>query len=365
MESEEEVLWDLAKNCIAKLEFASCVVYLLDGERKSLSQKATYTAKGPEYSTASPVKIKMNRGVIGSVLKTGVPELIHDTSKDSRYPLDNIARLSELCVPIADEGAIYGVIDCGHPKKNFFTENHLRLLSAVASLCAIKIKSLRAQLALQDKQQKLLEIRKEMMELKFNAFNSHQNPHFVFNAINAIQSFIVLGEKKPALEYLSIFSKLVRFYLKHLESNTVVLTDEVEMLNWYLRLQALRYSHRFEHSTSILAGNGSPKTNIPYLPVITLLENMIDYSIPHKTEKQYLEVIFHVLKKEVVLEVSFYSENKKPVQYREGYLHRMKEWQKQVQNLRRFQPFQIKMDPNFINTDTVGEKIKLRLPNIY
>ena len=245
-ESEEDILWDLAKNCIAKLGFVDCVIYLIDYENNLLVQKAAYGPKNPKDKTLyNPVQILVGKGISGHVAKTGIPEIVNDTSKDSRYIEDDDLRLSEICVPIAHENTVYGVIDCEHPNKGFFTNHHLRMLSAVASICAIKIKSVRANKALLHEQQRLFKIKEEMLELKLKALNSQMNPHFVFNALNAIQYFITSGKRKLALEYLSMFSKLVRYYLKHLEKDVVALKSEVEMLHWYLNLQKLRYDDKF------------------------------------------------------------------------------------------------------------------------
>ena len=45
-ETEEEVAWDLAKNCISKLGFVDAVIYLLN-EKGFLIQKAAYGPKNP------------------------------------------------------------------------------------------------------------------------------------------------------------------------------------------------------------------------------------------------------------------------------------------------------------------------------
>ena len=79
----------------------------------------------------------------------------------------------------------------------------------------------------------------EMVQLKLKAFRSQMNPHFIFNALNSIQYFITSENKKSAVIYLSVFSKLIRFYIKHIEKETVNLADELAMLNGYLRLQKL------------------------------------------------------------------------------------------------------------------------------
>ncbi len=68
-----------------------------------------------------------------------------DTRLDARYIVDGVRRLSEIAVPIAIEGKVLGVIDSEHPQANFFTAEHLTILSSIASICANKIVRARAE----------------------------------------------------------------------------------------------------------------------------------------------------------------------------------------------------------------------------
>jgi len=301
-ENEAEILRDLAKNCISKLGFVDCVIYLVDHENNLLVQKAAYGPKNPkDQALYKPIEISIGEGITGHVAKTGVAEIIENTSTDPRYIKDDEMRLSEICVPISDENTIYGVIDCEHPNEGFFNSHHLKMLTAIASICAIKMKSVRATKALLDEQDRLFKIKEEMLELKLKALNAQLNPHFVFNALNAIQGFITSGEKKLAMKYLSIFSKLLRFYLNNLERDVVSLTDEADMLHWYLKLQSLRYDYQFEYSISLEQGSKNGEAIIPCFPILTLLENIIESTVFDKKDKQHLEILFKISDTEILL----------------------------------------------------------------
>ncbi|HPI87542.1 MAG TPA: ATP-binding protein, partial [Bacteroidales bacterium] len=97
-----------------------------------------------ENRIISPIFIPVGKGIVGSVAETGKAEIIPDTSTDQRYIMDDALRYSEITVPIISEGKVIGVIDSEHPEKNFFSEKHLSILTAIASLCAIKIVHLEA-----------------------------------------------------------------------------------------------------------------------------------------------------------------------------------------------------------------------------
>lgn len=136
----EEILWDVAKNCISQLGFEDCVIYLLNEEAQKLEQKAAFGPKNPDaFEIANAITIPVGQGIVGTVARTGVPEVIADTSKDPRYIVDDRRRYSEIAVPIVYENVVIGVIDSEHAKKNFFTENHLRILQIIAALCSNKV----------------------------------------------------------------------------------------------------------------------------------------------------------------------------------------------------------------------------------
>ena len=137
----DDILWDIAVNCIENLGFVDCVIYLLDQERNILIQKAAHGPKNEgDEDIVAPIEIPPGKGIVGSVALTGKPELVGDVSNDERYILDDEQRFSELAVPIVSpEGEILGVIDSEHPDKGFFNEMHLKVLTVIASICAVKL----------------------------------------------------------------------------------------------------------------------------------------------------------------------------------------------------------------------------------
>ncbi|HEY8511302.1 MAG TPA: response regulator [Cyclobacteriaceae bacterium] len=175
----EEILWDVAKNCISQLEFTDCVIYLVNEEKNLLEQKAAYGPKNPEaFEIANVITIPIGKGIVGTVAETGVAEVVNDTSKDPRYIVDDERRFSEIAVPIIYENKVIGVIDSEHPQKNFFTETHLRILTIIAALCSNKIVKARAEEELVQATIARLEAEKirevDRLKLQFYAHLSHE-----------------------------------------------------------------------------------------------------------------------------------------------------------------------------------------------
>ena len=142
----EDILWDVAKNCISKLNFEDCVIYLIDEDRNVLVQKAAWGPKlAKDLTIHEPIEIPVGHGIVGSVAQTAKPESIGNTELDKRYIADDAKRLSELAVPLIINNKVIGVIDSEHSRKNFFTKRHLNILSTVAVLCATQIERAKAE----------------------------------------------------------------------------------------------------------------------------------------------------------------------------------------------------------------------------
>jgi serine phosphatase RsbU (regulator of sigma subunit)/putative methionine-R-sulfoxide reductase with GAF domain len=139
-ETIDDVVWSVAKNAVAQLNYVDVVIYLVDDSGKYLIQKAAHGNKNPnKREILDPIKIKIGEGVVGSVAASRKAEIINDTSKDPRYLLDDVVRYSEITVPIVHHNEIIGVIDSEHPEKNFYPDDHLELLTTIASMTGTKL----------------------------------------------------------------------------------------------------------------------------------------------------------------------------------------------------------------------------------
>ncbi|MEM8507649.1 MAG: histidine kinase [Bacteroidota bacterium] len=365
IEDEEAILWDLAKNCISKLGFIDCVVYLLDEKRGVMIQKAAYGPKNPKnFEIYEPVERPLGFGIVGHVAQSGNAELIHDASKDERYEPDDEFRYSEVCVPIIIDGTVIGIIDCEHPEKFFFSEHHLHMLLTMSSITALKLKSVRAHIKYINEQKKANKIQQQLVDLKLQAFSTQMNPHFVFNALNAIQFFITSGDKKSALDYLSAFAKLIRFNLAHLGRDSVVVEKEIAVLGLYLKLQKLRYDNQFDFSIENELSVHQRKAHIPSLVIQTLIENSIEQGVFKQHKEQRLHLSFTPNSEGIEFVMTFcFAPNSDEKGYLPEYRERMIAWQEQIRLLNKVKPYRIQKLVTFIKEKkNKGIKIQLLLP---
>jgi putative methionine-R-sulfoxide reductase with GAF domain len=365
-DSEEEIAWDLAKNCIARLGLVDCVVYYLIERKKILVQKAAYGPKNPkQYDILSPIDIPLGKGITGTVAETGIAEIIPDTTLDSRYIVDDERRMSEICVPISHSGKVLGVIDCEHPEKNFFTDQHLKILSAIASICAMKISWLRARKRIEAKQQSLIETRQDMAELKIKAIRAQMNPHFIFNALNAIQHFITENNKKASLTYLSLFSKLIRYYLNIIDQERHFLSDEIKMLSWYLQLQTLRYENKVTYTIDQV--ETIPPVYIPTLIVQLMVEDILENIVMENSGLSHIHLRFTCVHDEITVEASVeLPDDKVLIQRVSTYRDGQTPWFEQLIILNRIKKYGIKRSFERISTENNRHIFKwiLTLPSL-
>jgi ligand-binding sensor domain-containing protein len=140
-------------------------------------------------------------------------------------------------------------------------------------------------------------------ELRLRALRAQMDPHFVFNCMNSIDRYIVMNEPEKASRYLNRFAKLVRLILHQSDHVTVPLEKEVEMLNYYLELESLRFEEpfSFEVITDPLLEREEPE--IPAMLVQPYVENAIWHGLQHRKGRGHVKVEFRKLGDSMVVTV--------------------------------------------------------------
>jgi ligand-binding sensor domain-containing protein/putative methionine-R-sulfoxide reductase with GAF domain len=298
--SVNEICWDIARNCISQLHFEDCVVYLLDEKRNLLVQKAAYGPKNPKgHEIVDPIEIEKGQGIVGTVAATGKPLLVPDTTKDSRYLVDDQQRFSELAVPIFHDGKVIGVIDSENGQKDFFTEVHLKTMITIASISANKIAEAQAEEYARENEIKLLEINKMLAESQLMALRAQMNPHFVFNCLNSIQECIVTQKYGEASKYLNKFSKLFRTVLNNSGRNLVSINEEKEVLELYLELEQMRFEKSFSYEMIVDEELETDEILIPSMLLQPYVENALWHGLMHKEGERKLTIEFKRLNEDI------------------------------------------------------------------
>jgi hypothetical protein len=129
-------------------------------------------------------------------------------------------------------------------------------------------------------------------ELEQRFLRAQMNPHFIFNSLGAIQSFIFKNEPLEAATYLSNFSELVRLILDNSRQDLIPIETEVKTLKHYLDLQLLRFGEKFDYKLEIDEELENRQLMIPPMLAQPFIENSIEHGFAGMKEKGLLRLCF-------------------------------------------------------------------------
>lgn len=135
-------------------------------------------------------------------------------------------------------------------------------------------------------------ISKALVFSQLENLRSQMNPHFIFNALNSIQDYIILNEKKLARQFLVKFSRLIRIYLEHSQETNITLEEEIRALKLYLELEKDRFNDNLIFSISIDDNIRTQSTYVPSLFIQPYVENALKHGLLHKENNKVLNLSF-------------------------------------------------------------------------
>lgn len=138
------------------------------------------------------------------------------------------------------------------------------------------------------KKQKV-ELKKQISEQETKILRIQMNPHFIFNSLNSINSFIIQKKEEEASIYLTSFSKLLRKILDNSRKEVVTLREEIDTTMLYLNLEKARLEGKFDYKIQIQDVDVENST-IPPLILQPYLENAIWHGIHYKNTNGFIGV---------------------------------------------------------------------------
>ncbi len=127
--------------------------------------------------------------------------------------------------------------------------------------------------------QRKLKSKLKEIDLEQKLLQARLNPHFIFNSLAAIQNFILQNDKKAASEYIVNFSRLMRNILMGTGTNFILLQNELEILDDYLKLQQLRFQNKFDYFFEISDDIDPETCVVPPMLVQPFVENSIEHGV--------------------------------------------------------------------------------------
>ncbi len=151
--------------------------------------------------------------------------------------------------------------------------------------------------------QERLKLGQKNIILQQKLLRTQMNPHFIFNALTNIQSFMVAKKVDQATGYLTRFSRLLRDILTNSREEQIRLEKEINTIENYLSLQQLRFSNKFDYEIDVHGDLETEEIMIPPMLAQPFIENAIEHGIRHKEERGHIRVSFEQINHHLQLEV--------------------------------------------------------------
>jgi sensor histidine kinase YesM len=151
--------------------------------------------------------------------------------------------------------------------------------------------------------QSKLKAEQELLTLEQRLFRLQLNPHFMFNALNVIQSCTNEKDYSLAKNLLTGFSRLMRLILESSEKDLIPISEELEMIEHYLNIQKKRYPGIFEYE--IIKSSGlETDILVPPMMLQPFIENAIEHGLRPLNRKGVIIISIQQAGGELALEVA-------------------------------------------------------------
>ncbi|AFL80352.1 putative regulator of cell autolysis [Aequorivita sublithincola DSM 14238] len=136
--------------------------------------------------------------------------------------------------------------------------------------------------------------------LALKSLRSQMNPHFIFNALNSVNSFIAVNDERAANKYLTDFSLLMRSVLENSEEDFIPLENEIELLELYVKLEHFRFKDKFNYKITVDEKINLNEFVIPPMLLQPYVENAVWHGLRYKDEMGLLEINFQQINSETI-----------------------------------------------------------------
>ncbi|MGG5208061.1 tetratricopeptide repeat protein [Chryseobacterium sp. MIQD13] len=221
--------------------------------------------------------------------------------------------------------------------------------------------------------EKTILLQKQLTEFQHKALHLQMNPHFVFNCLAAISSFIMQNDKEEAIKYLAKFSKLMRLTLDFSKESLITIDKEIESLKNYLELEQLRFNQKFDFKITkdpLIEDD----TALPSLLLQPYIENSVIHGVVPKEGKGMIQVKFSQTEESLICEITDNGigiETSKKLKENLVNVHKsmaMEISQKRLETLEELEKKKVNLTVTEIkgeNNRTEGTKVVLELPLEY
>lgn len=132
----------------------------------------------------------------------------------------------------------------------------------------------------------------KMADLEAKALQGQMNPHFIFNAVNSVQDFILSRRTDEAHMFLSTFAKLIRMVLEHNRKKNVSIDEEISLIRLYVSIEEHRLNDKISLQIDFENEIDTDNILIPSMLLQPLIENAIWHGLKKNTGEKIIAIRF-------------------------------------------------------------------------
>jgi ligand-binding sensor domain-containing protein len=137
------------------------------------------------------------------------------------------------------------------------------------------------------------QLKTRIVENRMAALRAQMNPHFIFNSLHSINSYILRQDNRNASEYLTQFAKLMRMILEHSRVPTISLEKEVALLEMYMKAEQKRLKFPFTYAIHLDEQIDAYDTMVPSMMLQPFIENSVWHGLSHKESPGHIQLAFY------------------------------------------------------------------------
>lgn len=145
---------------------------------------------------------------------------------------------------------------------------------------------------------------KVAVEMEQRLLQSQMNPHFIFNVLNAIHTYMLKKDTEESGKLLTSFARLVRSILQHSSTDNISLEEELKWLKDYMRLQQLRFNNAFDYTIEIDEQISPDNLLLPPMLIQPFIENAIEHGFSELDKPGKLTISYKKTGKEVEISIT-------------------------------------------------------------
>lgn len=135
------------------------------------------------------------------------------------------------------------------------------------------------------------------------SLQSQMNPHFTFNSLNSVQSYLSTNDKRSAQIYLADFAILMRKIMDQAKLNLISLNEEIDFLRNYLNLEMRRLEGAFDYEITYDEDMNTENTFVPSLMLQPFIENAVWHGVAALSYKGKIEISFQKINDQLICKI--------------------------------------------------------------